>query len=211
MATNDKHPDLSTATLELLVELLAARDRANAIRDEIGPWVKKYADPLGIWSGLLEGGATVADVRNLAYDVASIQVRALTELTKQSEEFSRKIVSRLKDRKRPAPRPDRTDVDRLLVCTLQHHASPDGPCYRGEFVAPGRIDRLPQALVLRPLEGGGEFPVAARFPRDAREGDVVHVTVPDDPWIEKGKHYQAHLSLPGVDTVVCFKLVGDAK
>ncbi len=207
MATNDKHPDLPTAALELVVELLAARDRANAIRDEIGPWVRKYADPLGVWSGLLEG-TTVTDVRNLAYDVASIHVRALTELTKQSEEFSRKIVSRLKETKRPQPRHHRSDADHLLVCTLAFHASPDGPCYRGEFLAPARIERLPQALVLRPLEGGAEFPVAARFPRDAREGDVVHVTVPADPWIEKGKHYQARLPLAGADAVVCFKLVG---
>lgn len=46
--SNDKTQDFSTAALGLLVELLAARDRANAVRDEISPVVRKVVDPLGV-------------------------------------------------------------------------------------------------------------------------------------------------------------------
>ncbi len=208
MATNEKS-DLSTAALALLVEILAARDRANAVRDELKPWIRTVADPFGVWSGLLDSAAA-DDVRNLAYGVASIQIRALTELTKQSETYSRKIVERLQAAKRPAAARAGADPDRLQVCALHATGEGNALAYRGEFVAPTRITRLPQALVLRAREGTPEFPVAAAFePRtDVADGARVAVTVPADQWIEAGTYYQAILALPGSDWRIFFKLVG---
>lgn len=208
MASTDKPQDVSTAALGLLVELLAARNSANAVREELTPLVRKVVDPFGVWSDLASG-VTSADVRTLAYDVARIQINALTELTKQGEELSRRVVQRLKDAKRPVTTPPGCEPERLLVCNLQQDAGAIGP-YRGSFVAPGRVASLPQALVLRPLDGGFEFPVTATFSpnHEAPSGETVRVSVDPDAFIESGKRYQARLPLAGTDTVVVFKLVG---
>lgn len=208
MASSDKPEDVKTAVLGLFVELLAARQGANAVRDELTPLVRKVVDPFGVWSDLASG-VTSADVRTLAYDVARIQINALTELTKQSEALSRRVAQRLKDVKRPVTTPPGCDPERLLVCNLQRDTDAGGP-YRGSFVAPGRIGSLPQALVLRPLDGGFEFPVTAAFSRDAApsNGETVRVSIEPDPFIERGKRHQARLPLAGTDTVVVFKLVG---
>ena len=204
--TDDKTQDLSTAALGLLVELLAARDRANAVRDELSPLVRKVVDPLGVWTDLASG-VTAADVRNLAFDVARLQITTLTELTKQGEELSRRFVQRLKDAKRPVPVAPGGAPERLLVCNLRVDV-PGGP-YRGSFVAPGRVTALPGALVLRPVDGGAEFPVGAAFERrHDPNGERLHVSIDADAWIEQGKRYQARLPLTGTDTVACFKLVG---
>jgi hypothetical protein len=208
MARDDKTQDTATAALGLLVELLAARDQANAVREELTPWLRKVVDPLGVWSDLASG-VTAAEVRNLAFDVARIQIQALTELTRQGEGFSRQIVQRLKDAKRPAPASAASGAgERLIVCNLTQNAV--GEPHRGQLIAPGRITRLPQALVLRPLEGGAEFPVVASFTpsEDVPTGERVAVAVDPDPWIRSGTHYQARLPLAGTDAVVCFKLVG---
>lgn len=146
-------------------------------------------------------------MRNLAFDVARIQVNTLTELTKQGEELSRRFVQRLKDAKRPPPVTPGCAPERLVVCNVQPD-TPGGP-YRGSFVAPARIGSFPEALVLRPVDGGIEFPVGAKFTRGHdHHGERVHVSIDADAWIEKGKRYQARLPLAGTDTVACFKLVG---
>lgn len=207
MASNEKPEDVSTAALGLLVELLAARQQANAAREELAPLIRKVVDPFGVW-GDLASGVTAADVRNLAYEVARIQINSLTELTRQGEALSKRVVQRLKDAKRPvAPRAGGDD-ERLIVCNLGQNG--DGAPYRGELSAPAGVTRFPEALVLRPLEGGVEFPVVASFTStpNPQGGARVQVSVDPDPWIASGKHYQARLPLAGTDAVAVFKLVG---
>lgn len=204
MANDEKPADVSTAALGLLVELLAARGQANAVRDELAPLVQKAVDPFGVWRDLASG-VTTAEVRNLAFEVARIQIQSLTDLAHQSEGLSKKIAQRLRDAKRPVPA--RQGEEQLLVCNLQGAANEP---YRGDFVAPANVARLPQALVLRPLEGGADFPVGATFvpAQDVKTGDRVRVSVEPDAWIQGGKHYQARLPLAGTDVVVWFKIVG---
>lgn len=203
MANDEKSGDVSTAALGLLVELLAAREQANTMREELAPWVRKVVDPFGVWRDLA-GGVTTAEVRNLAFEVARIQIQSLRDLTRQGENLSKKIVQRLQEAKRPVPA--RPGEEQLLVCNLEGAATE----YHGDFVAPANVARFPQALVLRPLEGGAEFPVAATFfpAQDAKTGDRVRVTVAADAWIQRDKHYQARLPLAGTNVVVWFKLVG---
>ena len=190
--------------LDLLVELLAVRSNANKGRESLTDELLRYLDPFGIWRRYLQSIGT-ADIRNVIFDLTRLHVDTLQDFTKISQrhtEYVAKRLDALRTKREAGARPG-AEHPRQVVRVLQWDAGRNA--YHATFsIGDGMTReetvRFPEAIVVRPSDGSGEFPITVRFEPETltlRPGhpEAVSVLVPGDEWLQRGVRYQGMLLL----------------